>query len=144
MKFEKVQIHFSSDVLVCCHPEILLSWQRDVTTSPLYVVNSSYVQTDATTPNIFGPTMLGVVASVCTWLTVLDVYITTRHYASRPIIVHHYASLSITTHHFIIWYVYWMSQKFVRLISCITNFVFTWNLSKDFYCSIEYSYSDVQ
>ena len=21
---------------VCCHPEILLPWQRDVTTSPLY------------------------------------------------------------------------------------------------------------
>ena len=28
----------------------------------------SYVQTDATTPNIVGPAMLGVVASACTWL----------------------------------------------------------------------------
>ena len=30
--FETVQIHFS----VCYHPEILLLWQRDVTTSRLY------------------------------------------------------------------------------------------------------------
>ena len=30
----------------------------------------SYVQTDATTPGIVGPTMLGVVASVCMWLKV--------------------------------------------------------------------------
>ena len=30
MNFETVQIHF------CYHPEILLLWQRDVTTSPLY------------------------------------------------------------------------------------------------------------
>ena len=36
MKFEIVLIHFLSDVLVCCHPEILLPWQRDVTTSPLH------------------------------------------------------------------------------------------------------------
>ena len=36
MKFETVRIHFLSDVLVCCHPEILLPSQRDVTTSPLY------------------------------------------------------------------------------------------------------------
>ena len=27
----------------------------------------SYVQTDATIPNIVGPTMLGVIASVCTY-----------------------------------------------------------------------------
>ena len=32
MKFEIVLIHFLSDVLFCCHPEILLPWQRDVTT----------------------------------------------------------------------------------------------------------------
>ena len=31
MKFEAVRIHFLSDV----HPEILIPWQRDVTTSPL-------------------------------------------------------------------------------------------------------------
>ena len=36
MKFETVQIHFLSNVLICCHPEILLPWQRDVTNSPLY------------------------------------------------------------------------------------------------------------
>ena len=36
MKFETVRIHFLSDVLLCCHPKILLPWQRDVTTSPLY------------------------------------------------------------------------------------------------------------
>ena len=33
---ETVQVYLLSDVLVCCHPEILLLWQRDVTTSPLY------------------------------------------------------------------------------------------------------------
>ena len=33
---ETVRIHFLSDVLICCHPKILLPWQRDVTTSPLY------------------------------------------------------------------------------------------------------------
>ena len=32
MKFETTQIHFLSDV----YPDILLPWQRDVTTSPLY------------------------------------------------------------------------------------------------------------
>ena len=36
MKFETVRINLLSDVMVCCHPEILLPWQRDVTTSPLY------------------------------------------------------------------------------------------------------------
>ena len=35
MKFETVRILFLSDVLVCCHPETLLPWPRDVTTSPL-------------------------------------------------------------------------------------------------------------
>ena len=29
MKFETVLIHLLSDVLVCCHPEILLPRQRD-------------------------------------------------------------------------------------------------------------------
>ena len=38
MKFETVQIHFLRDVLIFCHPEILLPWQRDVTTSPLYYI----------------------------------------------------------------------------------------------------------
>ena len=41
MKFEKVLIHFLSNVLVCCHPENLLPWQRDATTSLLYY-NSNY------------------------------------------------------------------------------------------------------
>ena len=36
MKFETVQIYFLSEFSVCCHPKILLLWQRDVTTSPLY------------------------------------------------------------------------------------------------------------
>ena len=36
MKFETVQINFLRDVLICCHPEILLPWQRDVSNSPLY------------------------------------------------------------------------------------------------------------
>ena len=35
MKFETVRIHFWSGVLICCHPEILLPWQRDGTTFPL-------------------------------------------------------------------------------------------------------------
>ena len=34
MKFKTVRIHFISDVFGCCHPEILLPWQCDVTTSP--------------------------------------------------------------------------------------------------------------
>ena len=33
MKFETVRIHFLSDVLACCYPEILLPWKRDVATS---------------------------------------------------------------------------------------------------------------
>ena len=33
---ETVRIHFLSDFLICRHPKILLPWQRDVTTSPLY------------------------------------------------------------------------------------------------------------
>ena len=37
---ETVRIHSLIDVLVCCHPEILLPWQRDVTTSSLYLVYS--------------------------------------------------------------------------------------------------------
>ena len=40
MNFETVRIHFLSDV-VCCHPDILLLWQRDVTTSALYYQKSN-------------------------------------------------------------------------------------------------------
>ena len=36
MKFETVRIYFLSEFSVFCHPNILLPWQRDVTTSPLY------------------------------------------------------------------------------------------------------------
>ena len=36
MKFETVRIHILSEVLVCCHPEMLLPWQRDVTTPHVY------------------------------------------------------------------------------------------------------------
>ena len=36
MKFETVRIYFLSEFSVCCHPKILLPWQRDVTTSSLY------------------------------------------------------------------------------------------------------------
>ena len=36
MKFETVRILFLSDVLICGHPEILLPWQGDVTTSLYY------------------------------------------------------------------------------------------------------------
>ena len=36
MKFETVRIYFLRDVLICCHPEILLPWQRDATTFFLY------------------------------------------------------------------------------------------------------------
>ena len=39
MKFETVRIHFLSDALVCCHAKIVLLWQRDLTTSPLYYRN---------------------------------------------------------------------------------------------------------
>ena len=37
MTSETVRIHFLSDVFVCCHPEVLLPWQRDATRSPLYL-----------------------------------------------------------------------------------------------------------
>ena len=37
MTSETVRIHFLSDVFVCCHPEILLPWQRDATRSSLYL-----------------------------------------------------------------------------------------------------------
>ena len=30
MNFETVRLHFLSEVLIFCHPEILLPWQRDV------------------------------------------------------------------------------------------------------------------
>ena len=40
MKFETAQIHCLIEVSVCCRPEILLPWQCDVTTSPLYTVIS--------------------------------------------------------------------------------------------------------
>ena len=36
MKFEGVRITFQATFSVCCHPKILLPWQLDVTTSPLY------------------------------------------------------------------------------------------------------------
>ena len=36
VKFEIVRIDFKVTLSVCCHPKILLPWQRDVTTSPLY------------------------------------------------------------------------------------------------------------
>ena len=36
IKFETVRIFFLVTFSVCCHWEILLPWQRDVTTSPLY------------------------------------------------------------------------------------------------------------
>ena len=38
MKFEKVRMHFKSGVFsLSCHPEILLTWQRDFTAFPLYL-----------------------------------------------------------------------------------------------------------
>ena len=41
MKFETLQIQFLSEFSVCCDPEILLPWQRDVTSSPLHYLNCS-------------------------------------------------------------------------------------------------------
>ena len=35
MKFEAVRIHYLSEITVCCHPEMLLPWQRDVATTTL-------------------------------------------------------------------------------------------------------------
>ena len=35
MKFEIVRIDFKVILSVCCHPKILIPWQRDVRTSPL-------------------------------------------------------------------------------------------------------------
>ena len=37
MKFETMRIiYFLSDFSLCCHPNILLPWQHDITTSPLF------------------------------------------------------------------------------------------------------------
>ena len=36
MKSGTVRIYFLSEFSVCCHRNILLPWERDVTTSPLY------------------------------------------------------------------------------------------------------------
>ena len=36
IKFEQGRIHFISEFSVCFDPEILLPWERDVTTSSLY------------------------------------------------------------------------------------------------------------
>ena len=36
MKSGTVRIYFLSEFAVCCHRNILLPWERDVTTSPLY------------------------------------------------------------------------------------------------------------
>ena len=35
---DEVRIYFLSEFSVCCHPKILLPWQRDVTTYRLYFV----------------------------------------------------------------------------------------------------------
>lgn len=40
-KIETVQIHFLSEVLDCCYPEISLPRQHDVTTSPLYLLSKN-------------------------------------------------------------------------------------------------------
>jgi len=40
IKFETVRIHFLSEFSVCCHPEILLPWERDVTTSLVYIMGN--------------------------------------------------------------------------------------------------------
>ena len=43
MKFEIVRIDFKVTLLVCCHPKILLPWQRDVSTSPLYCLSKQRI-----------------------------------------------------------------------------------------------------
>ena len=55
MKFETVPIHFLSDVLGCCHPEILLPWQRDVATLSIndkFVGLASFIHAQ-TGPNLY-------------------------------------------------------------------------------------------
>ena len=37
LKLETVRIYFLSEFSVCSKKKILLPWQRDVTTSPLYI-----------------------------------------------------------------------------------------------------------
>ena len=43
MKFQTVRIYFLSEFSVCCHPKILLPWQRDVTTFPLSLYSLLYL-----------------------------------------------------------------------------------------------------
>ena len=59
MKFGTVRIYFLSEFSVCCHPKILLPWQRDVTTSPLYLTSrkngSNFRQIGKPLANVFFP-----------------------------------------------------------------------------------------
>ena len=43
VKFEIVQIDFEVTFSVCCHTKILLPWQHDVTTCPLYTPHLLWV-----------------------------------------------------------------------------------------------------
>ena len=43
MNFETGRIHFSRDVLIFCHSEILLPWQRDVRTSLYFNTCTTYI-----------------------------------------------------------------------------------------------------
>ena len=65
MKFETMLIHFLSDVLVCCHPEILLPWQRDATTSPLYYNTNHKLQVTRQTISI--QQAINYVFVFCNW-----------------------------------------------------------------------------
>ena len=67
-------LHVASVCTPCCmlfHP-FAHHCNRDATTRNIVGATKcglSYVQMNVTTPKFFSPTMLGVVASVCTWIT---------------------------------------------------------------------------
>ena len=46
MKFETVRIFFLGEFSVCCHPKMLLPWQRDATTPPLYSAIQLHYESD--------------------------------------------------------------------------------------------------
>ena len=52
---ETVRIHFLRDVFICCHPKILLPWQRDVKTSLYSVISLTVVNTICYSLSLYVP-----------------------------------------------------------------------------------------
>ena len=57
-----IRLHTLLHIVACCYVSLGVIAQSKFETRQ----NFSYVQTDATIPNIVGPSLFGVVGSVCT------------------------------------------------------------------------------